>query len=266
MKVAVIGAGIIGVSTAYELAADGHEVAVFERRGSVAAEASFANAGVIAPGYWMPWTAPGMPKTLLGQLLGRHAPVRVHAGLGAGEIAWLWRWRRASKLGGGQANRLRMQRLASFSRERLHRLTRELKLDYERGDGCLMLLRTPKDQALAQTSVASLAELDTRFEMLDAGQCRAIEPGLCDETPLHGGVYLPDAEVGNCRQFTTLLRTEAQRAGVRFRFHTQVQQIVPGRTPQLVHLYAPPQDSTVLMSAAAESAPNDAQDTQPMAL
>ena len=50
MRVAVIGAGIIGVTTAYELASDGHEVTVFERCGTVAAETSFANAGVIAPG------------------------------------------------------------------------------------------------------------------------------------------------------------------------------------------------------------------------
>ena len=62
MRVAVIGAGIIGVTTAFELAADGHEVTVFERRSSVAEETSFANAGVIAPGYVTPWAAPGMVK------------------------------------------------------------------------------------------------------------------------------------------------------------------------------------------------------------
>jgi len=266
MKVAVIGAGVIGVTTAYELAADGHEVTVFERRGSVAAESSFANAGVVAPGYVTPWAAPGMPRKVVGQLLSRHAPVRVHARLSVGEMAWIWRCWRACKLRTYQANRLRMQRLAYFSRERLHRLTRDLKLDYERSEGYLVLLRTSKDHALAQPGLASIAALNTRFEMLDSAQCRAVEPGLSDETPLHGGIYLADDEVGNCRQFTTLLRAEAQRIGVRFRFHTRVQQIVPGTSAQLVHVHAPPEDSAVLANVVAESAPNDAHDTQPMPL
>ena len=59
MKIAVIGAGIVGVTTAFELAVDGHEVTVFDRRSSVAEETSFANAGVIAPGYVTPWAALG---------------------------------------------------------------------------------------------------------------------------------------------------------------------------------------------------------------
>ena len=168
MKVAVIGAGIIGVTTAYELAADGHDVTAFERRGSVAAEASFANAGVVAPGYVTPWAAPGMPMKALGHLLSRHAPVRVHARMSAGEIAWMWRWWRACKLRSYQANCRRLQRLAHFSRERLHRLTRDLKLEYERSEGYLVLLRTVKDHALAQPGLASLTALNTRFEMLDA--------------------------------------------------------------------------------------------------
>ncbi|MDD5324929.1 MAG: FAD-dependent oxidoreductase, partial [Polaromonas sp.] len=77
MRVAVVGAGIVGITTAYELAADGHEVSVFERRGTAAEEASFANAGVVAPGYVTPWAAPGMPAKVLGQLFSRHAAVKL---------------------------------------------------------------------------------------------------------------------------------------------------------------------------------------------
>ena len=77
MKIAIVGAGIIGVTTAYELAADGHEVTVFERRGAAAEETSFANAGLVAPGYVTPWAAPGMPGKVLGYLLSRHAPVKL---------------------------------------------------------------------------------------------------------------------------------------------------------------------------------------------
>ena len=260
MKIAVIGAGIIGVTTAYELSADGHEVTVFERRGSVAAETSFANAGVIAPGYVTPWAAPGMPMKVLGQLLSRHAPVRVR-GLPVSALPWLWRWWRACRLRTYQANRLRMQRLAHFSRGRLHELTAKLKLDYERSDGYLVLLRTPKDLAMVQSGLASLTALNTRFDTLDAAQCRVVEPGLNAETPLHAGIHLPNDEVGNCRQFSHLLRAEAQRLGARFRFHTTVQHIVPGTSPQLVHLSAPPHEHSTLVASADAW---DAQDTQPM--
>ena len=71
MKIAVIGAGIIGVTTAYELGRDGHQVTVFERRGAAAEETSFANAGIVAPGYVTPWAAPGMPGKVMRQLLRR---------------------------------------------------------------------------------------------------------------------------------------------------------------------------------------------------
>jgi D-amino-acid dehydrogenase len=246
MRIAVIGAGIIGVTTAYELSRDGHEVTVFERRSSVAAESSFANAGVIAPGYVTPWAAPGMPTKVLGHLLRRHAPVRLR-GLQGGTLPWLWQWWRACRLRTYQANRLRMQRLAIYSRDRLHLITRELKLDYERSEGYLVLLRSAKDLAMVRPGLASLTELGTRFELLDAAQCRIVEPGLNADTPLHGGIHLPQDEVGNCRQFAHLLRAEAERLGARFRFRTRVQRIVPGASPQLVYTFRPMEEATSLI-------------------
>jgi D-amino-acid dehydrogenase len=257
MRIAVIGAGIIGVTTAYELGRDGHDVTVFERCGTVAAETSFANAGVIAPGYVTPWAAPGMPAKVLAHLFSRHSPVHLHPTLHPGTLVWLWKWWRACSARTYQANRLRMQRLAGYSRERLHELTLAMKLDYERSDGYLVLLRSAKDLATIQPGLLSLKELNTRFETLDAAQCRRVEPGLSPETPLHAGIHLPDDEVGNCRQFAYLLRAEAQRLGVSFRFHTQVGRIIPGPHPQLVHVNVSPEASRFEPSSAASRSGGD---------
>ncbi|MFL6663490.1 MAG: FAD-dependent oxidoreductase [Rhizobacter sp.] len=234
MRVAVIGAGIVGVTTAYELAVDGHQVTVFERRGSVAAETSFANAGVVAPGYVTPWAAPGMPAKALRSLFARHGAVRLGARIDARTLAWMWRWWRASRAGRYAVNRSAMQRLAMLSRDRLRDITVKLKLDYERTDGYLILLRTAEDLALAQPGLALLADLGVKHRLLDGRDCATVEPALDTDTPLHAGIQLPDDEVGNCRQFAHLLRGEAQSHGVRFRFHADVERIVPGPRPQLV--------------------------------
>jgi glycine/D-amino acid oxidase-like deaminating enzyme len=83
MKIAIVGAGIIGVTTAWELVSDGHEVTVFERRGAAAEEASFANAGVVAPGYVTPWAAPGMRGKVLRSLLSSHGAIKLRWPLNA---------------------------------------------------------------------------------------------------------------------------------------------------------------------------------------
>ncbi len=235
MRVAVIGAGIVGVTTAFELACDGHEVSVFERGGSVAGETSFANAGVVAPGYVTPWAAPGMTGKVLRHLFSPHTPVRLHPTLSPTTLAWLVRWRRAARPAVHQANRARMLRLAVYSRERLHRVTDLLRLDYERSAGYLVVLRSARDLALAQPGLDLLARSGTRFAVLDAAGCLLHEPGLNRATELHAGIHLPDDEVGNCRQFAALLREHAQRLGVRFVFHTEVLRVQGGRQPALTH-------------------------------
>ena len=262
MRVAIIGAGIVGVTTAYELACDGHDVNVFERCGSVAAETSFANAGLVAPGYVTPWAAPGMPGKVMRNLFSRHAPVRINPRLDTATIRWVWQWWRACRARSFQARRTRMQRLALFSKQRLIETTRRLQLDYERSEGTLILLRTAQDVALAKPGLAGLKELGIKFTTLNARQCTLVEPGLNPDMALAGGIYLPEDEVGNCRQFAHLLRNEAQALGASFRFHTDVQQIVPGAKPQLVHMYSPPEESSIPGSMDAE--PTGAAPTQPM--
>jgi len=231
VRIAVIGAGIVGVTSAYELSADGHEVTVYERHAGVASETSFANAGVIAPGYVTPWAAPGMPLKVLRHLFGRHAPVRFGGANALAQLPWIWRWWRACRPAVYQANRSRLYQLARYSSQRLHELTQALNLEYEQASGVLVLLRSGRDLAQAQASLRMLGELQVGFELLDASQCRQLEPGLNPQMPLQAGISLPQDEVGNCRQFAHLLKTQAQLQGARFLFQREVMSLEPGTTP-----------------------------------
>jgi len=235
MRVAVIGAGIVGVTTAFELAQDGHAVTVFERRTSVAEETSFANAGVVAPGYVMPWAAPGMPVKVLKHLLSRHAPVRLAWPMAPGQLRWLWRWWRACRAPVFAANRAQMYRLARYSQQRLHALTQELQLDHEQATGYMVLLRSAQELAGARGSLKLLAELGVDFHLVDAARARQVEPGLNPDAPLHAAVHLPADEVGNCRQFAQAMRAEAQRLGAVFQFQRTVLGLTPGTMPELQH-------------------------------
>ena len=172
MKIAIVGAGIIGVTTAYELTADGHEVTVFERHGAAALETSFANAGVVAPGYVTPWAAPGLASKVARYLFSRHAPVRVCWPLAAHEVRWMLRWRSACKLETYLANRARLQRLAFYSRGRLHKLTEDLQLEYDRSNGYMVLLRAEKDRKLVQPGLQVLRDAGVKFREVDAAEAR----------------------------------------------------------------------------------------------
>lgn len=233
MRIAVIGAGIVGVTTAYELSLQGQEVTVFDRCGSVAAEGSFANAGIVAPGHIAPWAAPGMPGKLMASLFGAQTPLRLGGVNALAHLPWLWRWARASRVRVHAANRHAMHRLAEFSRQRMLELTRTLHLEFEQTPGFLSLLRTEREFKRAQAGLALLREWGVPHAVVDAARCRAIEPGLRAEAQLHAAIHLPQDGVGNCRQFAHLLRAQAQRQGVRFQFDTTVTAIKPGAQPTL---------------------------------
>lgn len=225
MKIAVIGAGIVGVTTAYELACDGHQVSVIERRGAAAEEASFANAGVVAPGYVTPWAAPGMPLKVFGHLFSRYAPVKVSLPLSGREILWMWKWYRACKLDTYLTHRYSLQRLAFYSRERLHHITATLNLEYERSDGYMVLLRSQRDSKMVQPGLQVLRDAGVSFKELNPVEARKIETALNPAMDFYGAVHLPEDEVGNCRQFALLLKNEAQRRDVEFSFNTNVTSI-----------------------------------------
>lgn len=258
MNIAIVGAGIVGVTTAYELARDGHSVTVFEQRSAAAEEASFAPGGLLAPGALVPWAAPGASQAL--SVWGRQATLHIGRSVSATDLAWLRRWNRASRPYARshlpQPPLVALERLARYSHHCMQTLATELELQFERSAGALLLLRSPADALALRPMVQALRDAGTPAHEVDANTARHIEPGLCAETPLIGALHVPSGEVGNCRQFALLLRQEAQQLGAQFQFNTTVTRL--GHTPVSVQLGNETQarrfDAVVLCAGVASSA------------
>lgn len=233
MRIAVIGAGIVGVTTAHELASDGHEVIVIERREGVSTEGSFANAGLMTPGHGAPWPRPGLAGALLASAVST-STVRLGGGLGSDVGRWLWRWWRHGHAESQRRNQRRLHALSVAGLARQRGIQHRLQLETESSQGVLLLLRRPRDLARWQAQRAWMTELGVPHRELSADDCRQVEPGLNPETPLHRGLHLSAAEVGNARQYAHHLRAAAQRLGARFHFHCDVTRLDPGPVLQLV--------------------------------
>lgn len=227
MKIAIVGAGVVGVTTAYELGADGHEVTVFERHAGAAEEASFAQAGVIAPGDMAPWVAPGLVGNLLRQWLYPQHGTHLGWSLTRRELAWLAAARRSARPDLRHLNQARLMRLACYSRQRLHELSEGLGLDYDRSPGLLVLLRGDRERRRVAATLPVLEQAGLRYQELGPDEARAVEPALDPGRRLAGALYLPDDGVANGRQFVQLLRRQAQAHGVRFAFGCPVLPLQP---------------------------------------
>ena len=220
MKVAVLGAGVVGVASAYYLARAGHEVTVVDRRPAAAMETSFANAGEISPGYASPWAAPGIPTKAVKWLLMRHAPLIVQPTLDPAMLRWLVAMLRNCTPDRYALNKERMVRIAEFSRDRLEALRDEIGIRYdERMQGTLQLFRTQAQLDGAAKDIAVLRDMGVAFEVLDKAGCIGAEPGLARAADdFVGGLRLPGDETGDCFKFATALAVQARTLGVAFRF------------------------------------------------
>ncbi|MNR83697.1 D-amino acid dehydrogenase small subunit [compost metagenome] len=225
MQVAVIGAGVIGVSTAYFLAEAGHEVVVIERHNNVAEEASYGDSGILAPASIAPWAAPGVPRSFLSSLFKPESPILLNQAWRPSMLGWLRRWMKEADLERYQINRERMQRIAFYSRDLMHMLRERHQLDYEQTPGYLQLFRSERDLQLAKTSFDFLAAQNIPHKLLDAAAAHAIDSALNPNTPLAGALYLPEDESGNCPLFTRQIRAQAQAMGVEFHFGNEVKSI-----------------------------------------
>ncbi len=224
MRIVILGAGVIGVTSAWYLARAGHEVTVIDRQPGPALETSFANAGEISPGYASPWAAPGIPMKAMKWLFMRHAPLIIQPRPDLAKIEWVARMLGNCTSKAYGINKSRMVRLAEYSRDCLITLRAETGISYdERTQGTLQLFRTQKQVDAAYKDIKVLKADGVPFEVLDVQGCIAAEPGLApNRDKIAGGLRLPGDETGDCFKFTNSLADMARAAGVVFRYGVSI--------------------------------------------
>lgn len=219
MHVVVLGAGVIGVTSAYYLARDGHQVTVIDRQPAVALETSFANGGQISASHADPWPSPENLRRVLGWIGRRGAPIRLRPRLDPALLRWCRLFLGNCTTERARINTERMLRVALYSRDELAALHREHAFAYERTRrGILHVFRNPVTHAVARRQAALVRDLGCERREVSVEECVAIEPALAPVAgTLAGGFYCPEDESGDARAFTEELAEACRSLGATFR-------------------------------------------------
>ncbi len=224
MRILIIGAGLEGITTAWYLARDGHEVTVVERREGPALETSHANGGQISVSHPEPWANPQAPGQILRWLGREDAPLLFR--LPAEWARWRWglSFLRNCTASRTRVNTLAIARLAAYSLECLRSLRSETGIQYDcETRGVLHIFFARQDMARAPEREKILADCGLRAETVSAQRCIELEPALAScADRLQGGLYGVDDESGDARSFASQLAVKLEGRGVRFRYGIRV--------------------------------------------
>jgi D-amino-acid dehydrogenase len=179
MRTLVLGGGIAGVTAAYFLAKDGHEVTLIEEQDGVGRDASAANAGIIAPGHSFAWASPKAPGMLLRSLFGHETAIRVRPRLDPALIVWGLRFLRECTAERARRNTIVKLRLCQYSQAVMTDLVSAEAIEYHAVNrGALYLFRDPRELEAGVRKMALLADHGQRQEVLDAGQVARLDPAF----------------------------------------------------------------------------------------
>ena len=225
MKIAVIGAGIIGITSAYELADAGHDVTVFEKYNAVAEGASFAPSGLIAPSLLHPMALGAHTPVQWRRFLKNAQQFSLGRGLRSADLQWLWHWSHAGQPESLATTIQSLQALYAYSMQRMRTIAAHASLEFEQSTGQLAVVRTEADEAALRPTLTLLKESGIVFKQLSREEAMKVEPALSLSTDFHAGIYFPNDEVVNCRQFAMLLKNELVQKKVNFQFNAHVAHI-----------------------------------------
>jgi len=227
MKIIVMGAGVIGVTTAWYLAQEGHEVEVIDRQPGVGLETSFANAGQVSPGYSTPWAMPGLPFKVAKWMMSKHSPLIIRPRVDTAMFRFMGELLANCSEKAYDINKSRMLRIAEYARDKIDALRNETGITYD-GDqkGLIQLFRTDAQVEHAAEDMRLLAESGIDHQLLNVDEIIAHEPGLAHARHrLRGGLRLPGDQTGDAHLFTRRLAAMAEQKGVKFRLGTNIEAI-----------------------------------------
>jgi D-amino-acid dehydrogenase len=218
MKVIVLGAGLLGVTSAYYLKQLGHDVVVVDRQASPAAETSFANGGQISVSHAEPWANPSAPLKVLKWLGQEDAPLLFR--LRGDMRQWLWglAFLRECTPARTRHNIEQIVRLGTYSRQMLQALRSERGIEYEqRAQGILHVYTSRKEFDGAEAPAAQMRALGCDRRVISADEAVRIEPALAHMRPqLAGATYTAEDESGDANRFARELVARCREDGVQF--------------------------------------------------
>jgi D-amino-acid dehydrogenase len=227
MKVLVLGAGLIGTSTAWYLARAGHEVTVVDRQEGAGLETSFANGGQISVCHAEPWANPDAPLKILKWLWRDDSPLLFRLRMDPAQWAWGARFLYECQPGRTRENMRQIVRLALYSRASLQELRTQTRIEYDavtRGILHYYTEREEFDRAVGATALMREYGLDREVKTVE--EAIAIEPALASARDrIVGATYTATDESGDAYKYTRELARLAAEAGVHFRYGHAIQAI-----------------------------------------
>jgi D-amino-acid dehydrogenase len=228
MRILVLGGGVVGVTSAWYLAHDGHEVTVVDRQPGAALETSFANGGQISASYAEPWANPDAPLKILKWLAHDDAPLLFRPRLDWRQWRWGLQFLVECLPSRTRHNTIQCLNLALYSRDCLKELRTETNIQYDQLERGILQFYTEPDEFERGVQAAGLMrEFGCDRDVKTADECVAIEPALAQcRDHLAGGIFTATDESGDAQRFTSELSRLARERGVTFEWDTEIQALV----------------------------------------
>ena len=226
-RVLVLGAGILGVHTAYFLRQRGYEVAVVDRQPGPGLETSFANGSQISVSQSDPWASPHAPFKILKWLGKEDAPLLFRLRMDVNQWRWGLRFLYECLPSRAEHNTLQAMRLSEYSRRTLQMLRKETSIQYDHAEAGIMMIHSNKQSFDDAAEAAQLLIRNgERRDVLSVAEAVKIEPALAHTAPtLAGAIYAPNDESGDAYKFTVALAERAAAMGVEFLYGTTIEKL-----------------------------------------